>query len=155
MTLVLSPEQDQTLRAHAVREYPGECCGVLIGEVIGLTHYISLVVPFGNRHEDGPDRRYRISADDLLLAEKIARKHKQSVVGIYHSHPDVPAVPSAYDQQHAWETYSYLIVEVVNGEAICTRSWKLDLDAGRFNEENVLVNPCILDVAAKSAMSKP
>ena len=74
--------------------------------------------------------------------------------GFYHSHPDVPAVPSNYDREHAWEDYSYLIVETANGEPVSFRSWKLDLDAGRFNEENVQVSQCILEKSAEAQVQK-
>ena len=39
----------------------------------------------------------------------------QEIVGYYHSHPDHPARPSAFDTEHAWPWYSYLIVRIDHG----------------------------------------
>lgn len=148
LSLILTSEHDQSIREHAERDYPSECCGALVGEIIGGGKYVSLAIPLSNQHEEGTSRRFRIEADDLLLVEKLARKDKKSIIGFYHSHPDAPAVPSLYDKEHAWEVYSYLIVEVKAGAVNSARSWLLDLDADRFNEENVLVTQCILESAA-------
>jgi proteasome lid subunit RPN8/RPN11 len=144
LTLILTVQQEASVRAHAERDYPDECCGVFIGEIVGAGNYVSEVIALRNHHEDGGRRRFRITGDDLLQVEKIARLKKQSIIGFYHSHPNVPAIPSQYDKDHAWEAYSYLIVEVSEGKVVVKRSWKLDLDADGFNEENVMVNPCLL-----------
>jgi len=152
VSLILAPEQDEAIRSHAVGEYPNECCGILIGQVVEAASYASLVIALNNHHEDGTARRFRIKPDDLMQAEKLARQTKLSVIGFYHSHPDVPAVPSSYDKEHAWEAYSYLIVELNAGVAGSLRSWKLDLDADKFNEENVLVNRCVLEAAAAASV---
>jgi proteasome lid subunit RPN8/RPN11 len=139
------------IREHAERDYPGECCGALIGGFVGDANYISLAVPLTNKHEEGVGRRFRITSDDLMNVEKIARRLRKSVTGFYHSHPDCPPVPSAYDTDHAWEVYSYLIIQVNVGVGIEHRSWKLDGKSGRFNEEPVQVNRCILEATAESA----
>ena len=39
----------------------------------------------------------------------------RELVGFYHSHPDHPAVPSAFDLEHAWPNLSYVIVSVRDG----------------------------------------
>ncbi len=46
----------------------------------------------------------------MLRGEREARARGLDVVGIYHSHPDCPAVPSQFDLDHAWPVYSYIIV---------------------------------------------
>ena len=61
------------------------------------------------------------------------------VVGNYHSHPDHPAVPSQYDLEHLapWPTMSYVVVSVREGKAADLRSWELEADRSRFNEEEI------------------
>lgn len=154
MTLILTPEQEQSIREHAEREYPGECCGVFVGHSVGGANYPSLIIPLSNNHEDGTERRFRILSGDLLEVEKLARRKKEAVIGFYHSHPDVPAVPSAYDREHAWELYSYAIVDVDKGVSNTLRSWKLDITAGRFDEENIQINRCVLEEAAERGLNE-
>jgi proteasome lid subunit RPN8/RPN11 len=62
------------------------------------------------------------------------------VVGNYHSHPEHPAVPSQFDLEHLapWPTMSYVVVSVREGKAVDFRSWELEADRSRFNEEEVI-----------------
>jgi len=57
------------------------------------------------------------------------------VVGFYHSHPDHPARPSAFDLEHAWPFYSYVIVSVEDGAVADMRSWRLRDDRSEFEPE--------------------
>jgi proteasome lid subunit RPN8/RPN11 len=57
------------------------------------------------------------------------------VLGFFHSHPDHPARPSAFDLEHAWPYYSYLIVSVVDGKVAGIASWRLAADRTRFDPE--------------------
>ena len=72
-----------------------------------------------------------------MRGEQYARERQLDVIGFYHSHPDVAAVPSVFDREHAWPTYSYLIVSVLQGEAVDIRSWELESDRSRFNPEAI------------------
>ena len=57
------------------------------------------------------------------------------IVGYYHSHPDHPAVPSAYDTAHAWPWYSYLIVRIEQGQPREAASYTLDPDRPLMHPE--------------------
>jgi proteasome lid subunit RPN8/RPN11 len=73
-----------------------------------------------------------------MRVERYAATKELDVIGFYHSHPDHPAVPSQYDLVHAWPVYSYVIIRVeaaIPGEL---RSWELETDRSKFNEEEVL-----------------
>ncbi|PZO40399.1 MAG: metal-dependent protease of the PAD1/JAB1 superfamily [Shackletoniella antarctica] len=80
--------------------------------------------------------RYYIDPADLLRVQKSARDRGLEIVGIYHSHPDHPAVPSECDRALAWPVYSYVIVSVVQGRVVDLKSWRLD-DQHRFQSEPV------------------
>ncbi len=82
-------------------------------------------------------RRYAIAPSDLLKAQKEARDRHLSIVGIYHSHPDHPALPSAFDLECAWQQYSYIIVSVQQGKTIDLKSWSLD-DTHQFQPEEIV-----------------
>jgi proteasome lid subunit RPN8/RPN11 len=61
------------------------------------------------------------------------------VVGDYHSHPDHRAVPSAFDLEHSpWTTMSYIVVSVQKGRAADLRSWEIEEDHSKFNEEEIV-----------------
>jgi len=120
-----------------VRDYPYECCGLLIGrfdsdggKVVTETYAIS-----NAREEEAKRNRFLIQPTELLRGERFAREKKLEVVGFYHSHPDSPAVPSQYDLEHAWPTYSYIIVSVTREESGDLRSWEQLPDRSRFDEE--------------------
>ncbi|NET10208.1 MAG: M67 family metallopeptidase [Merismopedia sp. SIO2A8] len=71
-------------------------------------------------------QRYWIDPKDMLAAQKYGRDKNLQIVGIYHSHPNHPAVPSECDRACAWSAYSYIIVSVPNGQATDIFSWVLD-----------------------------
>lgn len=82
-------------------------------------------------------RRYALAPTDLLKAQKEARDRHLSVIGIYHSHTDNPAIPSQFDLECAWQQYSYIIVSVQQGKACDLKSWSLD-DAHQFQPEAII-----------------
>jgi proteasome lid subunit RPN8/RPN11 len=73
----------------------------------------------------------------MLQAQKDARDRHLDIVGIFHSHPDHPAVPSEFDRAIAWQRYSYIIVSVQQGQACDLKSWSLD-DDQQFQPEAII-----------------
>jgi proteasome lid subunit RPN8/RPN11 len=63
------------------------------------------------------------------------RQEELEILGFYHSHPDHPAAPSAFDIEHAWPWYSYLIVRVSAGRAADLASWQLNDDRAAMRPE--------------------
>jgi len=91
---------------QAVREaYPHEACGLLIGRDGVVSH----AIPVANRASD-PRRSYRIAADDLLAAHLAARERGDTIVGVFHSHPDGQPELSATDMQAAHPGWIYMVV---------------------------------------------
>jgi proteasome lid subunit RPN8/RPN11 len=134
----LSPEIAAKIRSHGAETYPHECCGALLGREIAddLREIVGLF-PLVNRRDDSPRNRFSITSDDVRDAEKSAREQGVDLLGWYHSHPDHPAKPSQYDQDHAWPWYSYVIVSVANGEPQHMTSWRLADDRSRFTPEDL------------------
>lgn len=128
------------LNAHAERDYPYECCGLLLGsfKAAGLKQIRETYAISNAREEQAKRTRFLIRPDELLRGETFARARELEVVGFYHSHPDHPAVPSEYDREHAWPTYSYVVVSVLQGQVDEVRSWELEADRSCFNEEEIL-----------------
>ena len=128
------------IREHAVEDFPYECCGLLIGrfESDGRKTVLE-TYPISNAREEAAKRnRFLIQPEELLGGERYAREKRLEVVGFYHSHPDSPAVPSQYDLEHAWPTYSYIIVSVSKEESGDFRSWEQRPDRSKFDEEEVV-----------------
>ncbi|TVQ05768.1 MAG: M67 family peptidase [Leptolyngbya sp. DLM2.Bin27] len=99
-----------------------------------LLGYTDVEGDSGREHSLGD--RYYIDPADLLRVQKSARAQQLEIVGIYHSHPDHPAVPSECDRALAWPVYSYVIVSVVQGQVVDLKSWRLD-DQHQFQSEPV------------------
>ncbi len=137
MSLVLSASESERIRAHLCRAYPDEGCGVLLGRDGDGVREVAEIVALENRREESRHNRYLIAPEQFLIADRLARGAGLEVIGFFHSHPDHPARPSAFDLEHAWPYYSYLIVSVTRGEAGAARSWRLAEDRSRFDEENV------------------
>src|SRR5690242_1474533 len=107
MALKLSTRQLESIRQHGSRDYPSECCGIMLGHLNGSSKDVTEVVPLKNLRHD-PQRaqellplkasgteseRYRFLIDpkDQIRVEKDARARRLEVLGYYHSHPDHPA----------------------------------------------------------------
>ncbi len=138
--ITLAATHLDAMRLHGERDYPYECCGLLIGRFLGTGRKaVSEVYPISNAREEAAKRnRFLIRPEELLRGERYARTKRLDVLGFYHSHPDAPAVPSQYDQEHAWPTYSYIVVSVLKGATRELRSWELRPDRSRFDEEEIL-----------------
>lgn len=133
----LSQEQLVQMHAHGERDYPYECCGMMLGRHDGEGHKsVVETYPISNAREEEAKRdRFLIRPEEFMRGEKYARDKGLDIVGFYHSHPDDVAVPSQYDLEHAWPTYSYIVMSVEKGRAVDLRSWEMEADRSRFNEE--------------------
>ena len=138
--LELSQTQRDEIAGQAEREYPHECCGLLLGRLGGDGRKAVVeVLPVSNaREEAARHNRSLITPEEYLRGERRARAARLDVVGNYHSHPDHPAAPSQFDLEHAWPTWSYVIVSVRSGKAEDVRSWELASDRSRFEEEEIV-----------------
>jgi proteasome lid subunit RPN8/RPN11 len=159
--LRLSQELADKIRAHGAETYPHECCGALLGRDLDApatpssegaslaSREVTALFPLVNRRDDSPRNRFSVTSEDVRDAEKVARQKGIDVVGWYHSHPDHPAKPSQFDQDHAWPWYSYIIVSVANGRPETMTSWRLSDDRSQFTPENLQIAG--KDAAAQSA----
>ena len=133
-------DQLNEIREHGVRDYPYECCGLLLGRFDEDGKVVDETYPISNAREESAKRnRFLITPEELMRGERYARSKQLEVVGFYHSHPDSPAVPSQYDLEHAWPTYSYIIVSTTAGEAKDLFSWEQEPDRSRFNQEELVI----------------
>ena len=133
MGLQLKPQVDAAIRAHGAETYPNECCGALIGRAGSVTQTLALP----NMTDEGPRRRFLVTPNDYREAERRAGEVGGELLGFYHSHPDHPAQPSEYDLDHAWPSFSYVIVSVRGGVSGDMTSWRLREDRSAFDQEDL------------------
>ena len=103
--------------ADARAAFPDECCGFLFGnETDDGDRHFSKIMVVNNSKEGDRRRRFEISAKDYLRAERFADAENLVLLGVYHSHPSHPAVPSEVDRLAAQPFFSYVIVSVFGDE---------------------------------------
>jgi len=128
------------ITAHAEQDYPHECGGMLIGTFTEGKKTVVETFPLENaREEEARHNRVLILPTDVLKAERYGREKKLDLIGYYHSHPDDVAVPSRYDLDHALPVWSYVIASVIKGRVDDIRSWEMENDRSRFNNEVILI----------------
>jgi proteasome lid subunit RPN8/RPN11 len=129
-----------TIVAHARRDAPNECCGLLVGRPGGPASdsalrasdfargassdrssdkpagpHILEAVPASNSASD-PTRRYEISPVDYFTQIKrcrtisAAQSERFAVLGAYHSHPRGGPEPSETDMAQAFHDFMFVIV---------------------------------------------
>ena len=133
MGLTLASDVDASIRSHGVETYPNECCGALFGR----DGVVSAVFALPNTTEEGPRRRFLVRPEDYRAAEGQAGEIGGELLGFYHSHPDHPARPSQFDLDHAWPSFSYVIVSVRQGVSGDMTSWRLRDDRSNFDQEEL------------------
>lgn len=126
----------ETMIADARQAFPDECCGFLFGHEKGENRIISECMAVHNAKEGDKKRRFEIAPRDYLKAEQYALENEVSLLGIYHSHPLHPAVPSEHDRVAAQPFFSYVIVSVSEQNIENTLSWRLN-DEHHFEPENI------------------
>jgi proteasome lid subunit RPN8/RPN11 len=137
--IILEEPHLSEMRAHGERDYPYECCGLMLGRFAdGRKQVVETYAISNAREEEAKRNRFLIRPEELMRGEKYARAKRLDVVGFYHSHPDDRAAPSQYDLEHAWPTYSYIVMSVEKGRAVDLRSWEMEADRSRFNEEEIV-----------------
>ena len=124
------------IKEHAQKDYPYECCGILLGKFENGEKTVTQVLEILNEKEDeNKHNRYLIPSSKILETELYAIKNGLDIVGFYHSHPDHSAIPSAYDVEHALPVYSYLIVSVYDAKAVDFTISVLTPDRAKFENE--------------------
>jgi proteasome lid subunit RPN8/RPN11 len=134
--LVIQEDALQRMQKHAASTFPEECCGFIFGEEKDGQRTVTQATEVDNSKEGDKRRRFEISPLTYLKAEQYAEKHGLTLLGVYHSHPQHPAIPSEHDLKQAVPFFSYPIISVQDGQIDHLRSWQLD-DEGKFVEEKI------------------
>ncbi|MDJ0511628.1 MAG: M67 family metallopeptidase [Crocosphaera sp.] len=154
--IYLSQTQLQQIHDHAESTYPEECCGLLLGTLTKNTKMVLEVreaennwtpsnrinnldnISTANKQKLSKKNRFSIAPDVLLQVQKDCRERQINIIGIYHSHPNSPAIPSAFDREIAWLEYSYIIASLTNGKTTDVKSWQLQ-ENRQFQVEKIAI----------------
>lgn len=125
--------------AHIVNSaeaaYPLESCGLLVGH--GETDGVWRVTEIHDSPNLAADARHAFEVDPALIIAlyKKVRGKPESVLGVFHSHPDIRAQPSQADLDQAHEPdLIWLITSVLNGQAVLTTAHRLLEDGSRYEQ---------------------
>jgi len=143
------------MKTHARELYPDECCGFLISNSVGTPEAsgrsVVALERARNEFEGERGRRFLIPSSELRDVERRRAREGAAVVGFYHSHPDHPARPSAFDQAHAWPWYSYIVLSVTSTGEVAVGAFELDPDSSTFQEVKLQIQ----DGAPDDASARP
>jgi proteasome lid subunit RPN8/RPN11 len=126
---------------HAEADYPRECCGLILGVGDRVEAIEPMVNVWVGEAGHSVRDRYAIDPAEMLGVMKRSRDQGLEIIGIYHSHPDHPAVPSECDRAAAWPQYRYVILSVERGKVVDLGVWVLEeevfvaIDFGGFKNE--------------------
>lgn len=121
----ITPLALEKMKAHLVRSYPKEGCGILVGDEWG-----SIEEVYSMKNEataESADGYYEIDPLKLYELERKAEKYGYSVLGFYHSHPDCEARMSSEDSEHMIPQMLYVIASVKNGRCEEIRAYEKDI----------------------------
>jgi len=134
-TVVLGRPHLDRIEQEARLGYPDEACGFLFADASernGGARLISGVEAAPNEFAGERRRRFVISPTELHAAEERAGSRGEIVCGFYHSHPDHPALPSAFDTEHAWPWYTYVVISVSEAGPQGIGAFELEEERRRF-----------------------
>jgi proteasome lid subunit RPN8/RPN11 len=139
MTLKINKTTLKEINTHLEGTYPEEGAGFLLGSAgADDLRDVTAILAIENSREDGARHdRFLLTAQDMLNAEIKAEDLGLDILGVFHSHPDCPNVPSEFDREWALPWYSYTITRVDEGKAVSTRSWRLNDDRADYFEEKI------------------
>lgn len=134
--LNITEEAYTLMQKHAEATYPNECVGFFYGKEDDNIRYIEQAVEVPNSKEGDQRRRFEVHPRDYMKAERYALENDTTLLGVYHSHPEHPAIPSKHDLKVAQPFFSYIIVSVKGGKSVKVRSWQLN-EENAFAEEDI------------------
>lgn len=138
--LYLSKKQAEELVEHSKRESPNEACGILAGKVYSEQSQDDKKVEKVYRMTNvkaSPETFFMGSKEQFKVMKEI-RNLKLEMVGIYHSHLEIEAYPSAHDVELAnYPEISYLIISIKDKDNPGIRSFKIV--EGKIEEEAISV----------------
>ncbi len=128
----------EAMLAHAQEVYPDECCGAMLGSVEDGLKRVTASLRMENAYPGSRRTRYELRPEELMAAEKEARRQRLELIGIYHSHPDCDPYFSETDLKNSCPWYSFVVLSIRGGRFEHARSWLPNLEQTAAQEEELL-----------------
>ena len=131
MVFTIEKHYIDQMTAHARREAPIECCGVLGGRDGRVLKLYQATNAEHSRY------RYNIEPQELFRINRECEENGWQFLAIYHSHPDSAAYPSPTDVHLAalWPESLYFIVSLLSPENPEVRAFRIR--NGEVTEEKI------------------
>lgn len=125
MNLKLNRDDLKAIDGHALKNFPLECCGLLLGKFGKNVIEVKEVVEADNVL--GSPVAFEADAELVFRTIKRAEKSGLELVGIYHSHPNLSPYVSARDSEimKMWPGVAWLIVSAVEERVVERRAYVL------------------------------
>jgi proteasome lid subunit RPN8/RPN11 len=124
----------QTIERHVLQWPDAEVCGLLAGK-----NGVSELALRTLNAAPNPATEYEIAPAELFAAMRVIRESGTKLVGIYHSHLQGDASPSARDIADAnYPDAIYVIAVAGETEAVRVRAWSIKSGAASEMEIEVL-----------------
>jgi proteasome lid subunit RPN8/RPN11 len=128
----------QEMVQHARATYPHECCGAMLGTIQDGHKLVQVALPLRNAYEGAQETRYELRPEDLLEADRQARRRSMDLIGIYHSHPDCGAYFSETDLKNSCPWYSFVVLSIQKGEFDHANSWLPNPEQTKADQEDLV-----------------
>jgi proteasome lid subunit RPN8/RPN11 len=114
MKLQLRREQLEAIDKHALKNFPRECCGLLLGKLVG--DFIKVEEVAEAENVLGSAVTFEIDSEFVFKVIDRAEESGRELIGIYHSHPNVPAYISSSDNEimRLWPGVAWLVLSVTS-----------------------------------------
>lgn len=104
----------EKIAEHAKQDYPIEACGYLTGKDGVVSDIIKMT------NTDKSNEHFSFDPKEQFQAVKYARSRGESLIAVYHSHPDTPARMSKEDIRLANDVnMKYIIYSVKDDDIKC------------------------------------
>lgn len=120
----------KALTEHSKDEFPNEACGLLAGKDNRVERIYRM------KNTDKSATSFFMDPGEQFTVMKDIRNKGLSFIGVYHSHPETGAYPSAHDVKLAfYPEVSYVIISLKDKENPDMRSFRII--EGEITEEEV------------------
>ena len=118
--------------SYARDEAPREACGILAGKSGRVLRI------YRTRNADRSPTSYRLDPDQQLRVFKDIEDRGLELIGIYHSHPSSPAVPSDRDVEQAhYPEVSYILISLADPAEAQVSAFRITTEG--VTEEDLVV----------------
>ena len=113
------------MESAAKKAYPCECCGILVGKKSEKGEIeVTDIRKASNQIQGQKSVHFQIDPLFIYRLEQELESRGLEIVGVYHSHPDCPAILSKEDEKYMLPGLEYVIMSVQNGEVVDVKSYR-------------------------------